>query len=122
ELGIITSQAARRCLYSTYTRENPHAPHSRDHVLQAWEGTALGRDVPRDGEAERQGWHAEDACHDRRLRRPVLDARGRDGGGEHGRVRADDARRWPEQRSHEGIREHIEGVSRSRRRRSARDL
>src|SRR6266702_3750900 len=37
--------------------------------------TALGREVPRDGETERQGRHAEDACHDRRLRRPVLDAR-----------------------------------------------
>src|SRR2546425_9547051 len=85
-------------------------------------GTALGREVPCDGEAERQGWHAEDACHDRRLRRPVLDARGRDGGGEYGRVRAYDARRWSEQRRHEGIREHNEGVSRSRRPRSARDL
>ncbi len=42
----------------------PHAPHSRDHVLQAWEGTAPGREVPRHGEAERQGWHAEDAGHD----------------------------------------------------------
>src|SRR5947208_3301771 len=55
--------------------ERTHVSDPRNHVLQAGQGTIDGREVRRDVEAEREGWHAEDARHDGLLRRAVLDDR-----------------------------------------------
>src|SRR6185503_7812799 len=88
-----------------------HAARSRDHVLQARQGTADGGEVSRDVEAQREDGHGKDARDDRLLRRTVLDYRLRVRGGEPSGLRDDDARRRSESRGYEGDGIAHEGLS-----------
>src|SRR5688572_8927972 len=90
-----------------------NASDSRNHVLQARQGSSHGREVSLYGKDQRSCRSRENPRHDRFLRRAILDDSVGVRGGEHAVVRGDDAGRGYVGEGSEGIREDHGGLPRS---------